>query len=71
MFLLDSLGPGGIIPDVWGEKLFLKLCQLFFLAVYLKDAPSGQVYVPSSPGVSASIQLTYVNSSGGNFLTII
>jgi hypothetical protein len=50
--LLYPFCPVGIIPETRGNDLFFKLCQLLFLAVYLKDAPSRPVYDPLSPEVS-------------------
>jgi len=50
--LLYPFCPVGIIPETRGNDLFFKLCQLLFLTVYLKDAPSRPVYDPLSPEVS-------------------
>jgi hypothetical protein len=60
--LLDFPGRSSIIPKARGNDLFFKLREFIFLAVYLKDAPSGQVCGFLSPGVSVSVQLTYGKS---------
>jgi hypothetical protein len=49
--LLDFFCLGCIIPETWSIYLLFKLCELFFLVVYLKDAPSRQVYDPLIPEV--------------------
>jgi len=49
---LDPFGPDSIIPEIRRYYLFFKFSQLFFLFIYLKDAPLRQVYGPLIPGFS-------------------